>query len=113
MRMGDFYRTLALLTQRGWKPILDGDGKIRIKAPSGKKCCPITAVALSKTRRHYSTDEYEKAAKKINVMRDSVYRIVDASDHPKPTENEGDETTNHPLVRSRLAAALGLTLSVS
>ena len=89
---------LSMLPKKGWKE--DNSGALRYRVGSKKSCCPITAVALRTTGKHYSTYDYVDAAVAINLNEDLIDPIVIAAD------GANDRTT--AAFRKKLVAACGL-----
>jgi hypothetical protein len=98
-----FLRQLRVLITLGWKAKFIGGKAIRLRKPGEKAfcLCPITALCLANTGKHFSVHEYRLAACHIKMRRGKMQQtVVDSADNRNVISNQSGQRTRTLLLRA-------------
>ena len=102
--MTTFYHHLRALKAKGWKAFLEGENDIRLRTPCGTACyCPVTAVIRYLGGGYADPKDAETLGRtRLHLRKRDTYAIINAA----------DSEFRMPVVRSKIASAIGLMLQI-
>jgi hypothetical protein len=73
-----------------WDLNYEGDGEIRAKFKNnqGREFCPITAIVYRVTGKKFSTEDFDDAAKAINLNEKFAQTVVHSADNDWQTSKK-------------------------
>ncbi len=97
-----FLKRMTMLRKAGWSAKLNKTECIRLRAPEESRYiyCPITALVIQITGRHWPITDPRLPAKAANIGYELCISVIAAADYP--------ELVHHRTFRKRMMSRLGI-----